>query len=419
MHKKANLQKQIDILQEQTPNKLTFLGIKIKNHPLFEQEVDFFVTNEQRVYQDNSNNQLANLYGSLWVNKMIALVGRNATGKTTILKTVIGALSLLLQDKSISQTRLKDILIGINPISLEIYFYGSDKTIFKDEIIFKRNMDSDWYIESEKIYSKYATKRFSKKKLFEFDKNKDLIYDRNTIGDVALNILAEDDSIFRIVRKKRKYLVQTIVDALIFTNDVNVPIYNNKDVPTEILEYLDPTIEYLKIDNKQIDSHKNQAFYRLKFKGTDNEITDTNFATIERYLSSGTAKGVTLYGNIIATLKNGGIIFIDELENHFNHTIVRTFIEYFSNKRINRHNSTLIFTTHYSELLDDFERGDEIYIAKRDEKIHLQRYSSTKVRTELNKAEVFDSDYLGGTVPEYNSYLKLRKATEKVVSDGG
>ncbi|MSE06788.1 AAA family ATPase, partial [Lactobacillus salivarius] len=93
---------------------------------------------------------------------------------------------------------------------------------------------------------------------------------------------------------------------------------------------------------------------------SNEEITDTNFATIENYLSSGTAKGVTLYGNILYALRTGGIIFIDELENHFNHAIVRTFIEYFVNNRINKNNATIIFSTHYSELLDDFERGDEI-----------------------------------------------------------
>ena len=117
------------------------------------------------------------------------------------------------------------------------------------------------------------------------------------------------------------------------------------------------------------------------------------------------------------TLKKGGMIYIDELVNHYNHTIVRTFIEYFANKKINKNHATLIFSTHYSEILEDFDRGDEIYIAKRDNKIHLQRYSSANVRNELNKADVFDSDYLGGTVPKYDSYMNLRKATEKVINN--
>lgn len=395
-------------------NRLTFLGITIKRHPLFDEKVDFFVTNEQRVYQDN-NKQLTNLLGTLWVNNLIALVGRNATGKTTILKMVIGALSLLLQDKSISQTRLNDVLVGKDPIEIITYFYGNDRKVFRDKITFIRGDEGEWKIDSERIYSKSISSRIARKDLLVFEDDS-LIYDRNEIGDVALNVLADDDSIFRIVRKSGGYQAQDIVDTLIFTN-MNALFYEGGDVPSEILEYLDPTIEYLKIENKRIDTHKFQAFYRLKFKGGSNEITDTNFATIEKYLSSGTAKGVTLYGNIVKTLKKGGIIFIDELENHFNHTIVRTFIEYFANKKINKNHATLIFSTHYSEILEDFDRGDEIYIAKHDNKIHLQRYSSANVRNELNKADVFDSDYLGGTVPKYDSYMNLRKATEKVINN--
>ena len=112
-------------------NKLTFLGMVIENHPLFDKKVEFFVTNDQRVYQDKSE-QLTNLSGSLWVNNLVALVGKNATGKTTILKMVIGTLSLLLQDKSISQTRLQDALLGKNEIKIIVYFYGSDQVVFKD-----------------------------------------------------------------------------------------------------------------------------------------------------------------------------------------------------------------------------------------------------------------------------------------------
>lgn len=116
-------------------------------------------------------------------------------------------------------------------------------------------------------------------------------------------------------------------------------------------------------------------------------------------------------------LKTGGIMFVDELENHFNHAIVRSFIEDFSDSKINTNRAMLIFSTHYSELLNDLDRGDEVYIAKRNDKIELQRYSAANVRSDLKKAEVFDSDYLGGTAPEYSAYLALKNVTKKVVQD--
>lgn len=115
-------------------------------------------------------------------------------------------------------------------------------------------------------------------------------------------------------------------------------------------------------------------------------------------------------------LESGGIIFIDEIEDHFNHTIVDVFIEYFTDKKINVNHAILVFSTHYSEILDQIDRTDEEYITRRDDKISLQRYSQTHVRSDLSKAEVFESDYLGGTAPEYDAYIALKKATKRWVA---
>jgi len=224
-------------------------------------------------------------------------------------------------------------------------------------------------------------------------------------------VLADDDSIFRMIIAKKNYQPQSIIDTLTFTN-VNILIYDKPIVPTEILEYLDPTIEYLKIDQTEAGD----AIYKLKFKGNDKEITDNNFATIEYYLSSGTAKGVTLYQYVLHALEKGGIIFVDELENHFNHAIVRTFIEYFTDPEINVNGATLVFSTHYSELLDDLERGDQIYVAIRQEKMTFTRFSDTDMREDINRTEVFDADNLKGTSPDYEAYMALRKATKRVIN---
>ncbi len=236
------------------------------------------------------------------------------------------------------------------------------------------------------------------------------------MSEEATSLLSPDDSIFRLVQAKKKYAVQSISGNLMLAN-VNALLYGDKDVPTEILNYLDPTIEYLKIEQDRDESGQLKILYRLKFKNREEEINATAFDVIEHYLSSGTAKGITLYGSVIAALQTGGIIFVDELENHFNHAIVRSFIEDFSDPKVNVNRAILIFSTHYSELLDDLERGDEVYIAKRDNQIQLQRYSSSNVRSDLNKSEVFESDYLGGTAPEYSAYMQLKKATKKAVDN--
>lgn len=394
--------------------KLLFLRLVIEGHPLFENKVEFSLINDSKVSKERAE-QLTNLFGSVWINNLITIIGKNATGKTTIMKTIIGTLTFLLYSKSIDQTKLNDVLIGTNPIKLTTYFFGTDMTVYKDQITLNLNMsDHNWHVSEEKIYEKSVTTRTPKKDLLDF-KNISPLLDRKNLDELTASVLASDDSIFRTILAKKHYSIQQIVDTLIFTN-VNALFYTTENVPGEILNFLDPTIEYLKIENKQVEDRK-QLFYRLKFKNRPEVFTETNFATIEQYLSSGTAKGVTLYGNVLMALKNGGIIFIDELENHFNHAIVRSFIEYFSNPKINKKRAILIFSTHYSELLDDLERGDEIYLTKRKDKIQLQRYSKTGVRKDLSKSDVFDSNYIEGTAPKYEAYIKLRNATEGAVND--
>lgn len=398
-------------------NKLYFLKMRIENHPLFADDLEFSLMSDARMLE-STKSQLTHLAGNLWLNNIITIVGKNATGKTTIMSTIIGMLKLLLYRMSIDQTSLQDIFIGSEPIKITTYFYGEDKTLYKDEITFNLDQDNPnkkWIIDNEIIYEKKFSSRSTKKNILNF-KNVKPLFDRNKLGDMATSILSPDDSIFRLVLAKKKYGIQSVSGNLMLAN-VNALFYGDKDVPNEILNYLDPTIEYLKIEQDRDESGQVKILYRLKFKNREEEINATAFDVIEHYLSSGTAKGITLYGNVIAALQTGGIIFVDELENHFNHAIVRSFIVDFSDPKVNINRAVLIFSTHYSELLDDLERGDEIYIAKRDGKIQLQRYSSSDVRSDLNKSDVFESDYLGGTAPEYSAYMRLKKATKKAVND--
>ncbi|WP_297816372.1 ATP/GTP-binding protein [uncultured Lactobacillus sp.] len=395
-------------------NKLYFLKTQIENHPRFEDGLEFSLMSDARI-TENTRDQLTNLSGNLWINNLITIVGKNATGKTTIMRTIIGILQLLLYRSSIDQTSLQDILIGDQPIKITTYFYGSDQVLYKDIVTFKQNTDKlnkKWIIDNELIYKKEFKNRFTKKEILKFGNIKPL-YERQNLDELASSILSPDDSIFRMVLAKEKYHPQPIIDNLMLAN-INALFYNDEKVPAAILNFLDPSIEYLNIESETDDANDiKKIIYHLKFKNSKEEITATGFDVIEHYLSSGTAKGITLYGRVMVALRTGGIMFVDELENHFNHAIVRSFIEDFADSKINVNRVVLIFSTHYSELLNDLERGDEIYVAKRNQKIELQRYSAANVRNELKKAEVFESDYLGGTAPEYSAYMALKQMMQK------
>lgn len=60
---------------------------------------------QQRVKQDD-NEELTPLYGRHWINNISTVVGKNATGKTTILKLLVGALMFFMENKSIDEKGL-------------------------------------------------------------------------------------------------------------------------------------------------------------------------------------------------------------------------------------------------------------------------------------------------------------------------
>lgn len=173
--------------------------------------------------------------------------------------------------------------------------------------------------------------------------------------------------------------------------------------PKEVLTFLDPSIEYLncKPEGKKVD-------IRLKFYGKD-EINLNNPLALNKYLSSGTIKGLSVFMGAVITFTEGGYLVVDELENHFNSEIVSTLVRFFMDKKINKKGATLVFSTHYSELLDKFERNDNIYIVKNIGGIIAENLSNVLKRNDIKKSEIYDSDFLHGTVPAYESYIALKK----------
>lgn len=95
-------------------------------------------------------------------------------------------------------------------------------------------------------------------------------------------------------------------------------------------------------------------------------------------------------------------------------------MEFFTNPKININRATLVFSTHYADLIDDLNRGDQIYVDRRtDGLISIDRYSDIADRQDINRAEVFMSDYLGGTAPDYETYLELKNKTIRSIREFG
>ena len=106
---------------------------------------------------------------------------------------------------------------------------------------------------------------------------------------------------------------------------------------------------------------------------------------------------------------------MDEIENHFNKEIVVTLMRFFMDKKLNKNGGILIFSTHYPELLDEFERNDGIFVTKNQNGIIAENLSKILKRNDIKKSDAYQSGFLEGTTPMYNAYMRLKKKITSVL----
>lgn len=131
---------------------------------------------------------------------------------------------------------------------------------------------------------------------------------------------------------------------------------------------------------------------------------------LEKYLSSGAIKGIITFSMVKEVLQSGGYLLVDEIENHFNKEIVTTLMRFFMDSRLNKNGGTLVFTTHYPELLDEYDRNDGIFIVRNRNGITVENLSYILKRNDIKKSDAYQSGFLQETTPAYVAYLGLKKS---------
>ena len=392
---------------------MRLLKIFIQDMPRFKGNIDIDFITKQRVAEDDQEklfNTFSNNYTSIYTNQAISFIGLNASGKTTILKAISFVINLL-NNEALNNIKSKEILNDLSDnekVKITSFFYN-DNSVYKLETHIEKRVnqvdnESKLIITEERLWEKDATKVKTKKSLFEFN-DSDIRIERNEKEQFLLN-----DVGVMIAINKEKQSNFPLRDMLMWTNHNMLNILGK--FPKELLTFLDPSIEYFKCDIR-----KKPADIRLKFYESE-EIILNNPSEIEKYLSSGTIKGINVFMNALLCFMEGGYLIVDELENHFNEEIVTTLVRFFMNPNVNRNGATLIYSTHYSELLDEYDRNDCIYIVRNRGGIYTENLSLILKRNDIKKSEAYESGYLEGTVPIYESYMALKKVLSSVRIEG-
>ena len=386
--------------------KIRAMGLPLFNKPV---EIDFFAN--KKVNKDKNEN-LDHLFSNVYTNNVMSTIGINASGKTTTLR-LISFVIQLLKNKPISSITCNEILRGIGlekEICIETFFYDKKEQIYKLETYISKvkssNKTENKYIITKEILSrKNISSIRTKKALFDFN-SKDVI---NTRNDKDIYLL-DDVSIIIKINKEKNFDIQ-MIDSIEWTDFNGLRILG--DFPLELVNFLDPSIEYLKC--KKIPE-KDDVELRLKFLNSD-EIYLNSPLELNKYLSSGTIKGINVFIAMMITFEKGGYLILDELENHFNIEIVSSFIRFFTDKSINKFGATLLFSTHYTELIDILERNDSIYVVRNINGIIVDRLSDILNRNDCKKSEWFQSGYLEYTTPSYKSYINFKRKLKQFVEE--
>lgn len=374
------------------------LRIQARGLPLLPHGMDVCLYGQQRV-NEKDKESLWDLTPNIFLNPATAFIGLNASGKTTIMNVVRLALGLL-QNESINHMSVKHILNGVDKAVLRIYFADNQKNVnCLETAIVEKRTESDnrfFVIAEEKLWTKPFSRVRTKKQLIDFEGIEPIV-ERTGTEEYLL-----DDVSLVIGRNKKNNDFLTVCSLLSYTNENVLPFTEN--ISMEIVKYLDPAVEKLCFEKVQ-----DKTIIRLKFAEKE-EIVLNNLKELGLYLSSGTIKGIITFSMAETVLRTGGCLLVDEIENHFNQEIVATMVRLFTDRRLNRKGGVILFTTHYPELLDMFERNDNIYIVRNKGGILTENLSDLLKRNDIKKSEVYRSDFLKGTAPSYSASMNLKKA---------
>lgn len=360
----------------------------------------------------------------IYAQNVLCLTGINASGKTTALNALALAVSVLSKDASPVLSSVRS-LSAFGP-SLQIYLiFESNQQFYllKSQLDAVRNdnadestdplADSTYKFSQEQLW-RYPSKPLPKSVLRStdaFQQRSKLIKVRRLaaqsprdattdayLTQEAFDYLSPHSSIvLPYIRTARPQVIAHIGPETYF------PIVPVGTIADPVLHVFDDSIDYFHVDQEH-HAH-------LRFAGTSQDVIMSNMDTAG-LLSLGTVRGSRIVKAAIRVLRTGGYLLIDEIENSINKELVRMIINLFMSATSNPYGATLVFTTHYAELLDLIQRKDNIYFLRRseDERKGIQaiNYSEAVKRGELKHSEVFLSNYIGGTAPKAAELKAMR-----------
>lgn len=388
--------------------KLRFDHVRMFEDGIF--ELDFYASDKV----PSSDESVLTLGKPVYSNCIVALAGINASGKTTALN-LIELACRVANGSPLGASGL--------PSSLSTIFDGDPSMralVWEEGRLFliesslavagtddgANNADSPIEFVDETI--SLVSRVSSKDALSSWDAlkaNSKVLYRRAEILESWIILASPDVSICGAVLAKtvgRRCRIQVL-------RDDEARIREGSENLDAVLRVFDPRIEHLEV------SDSGRAF-EISF--SDGKRLSLSEPGLREVLSSGTVRGLSLVQRAMNTLESGGLLLVDELENHLNRQLVNVVVDLFATRETNPQGAVLVFTTHYPQLLDHIHRKDDVYFLAHGEAglTRIVKYGDKVERIENKKSEVFASNYIKGTAPRYVDVRTLRHLVSESVA---
>lgn len=313
--------------------------------------------------------------------KVSAIYGANASGKTNVLQAFdYMKKRILVSDDSkknspIDEENIYSFMINNDPIALEVEILAKNNKIYKYGFeVLKDTIISEWLFE-KRVNKFYA--------IFERENN-NVSMKPNKISDLVnidertlfLNIYSKIDRNNEDFSNVYDWFVNSMYLDLgnpnferFINNRVSLKILSDENYKKELLKFIktfDSGIEGIKTIPDSLEAVKsNNGIIDIEVlhRGENGELKALPF-----YLeSNGTRKMFHLFDFFMDALKNGMVLFVDELDAKLHPLLTRYIINLFHNSQTNIGNGQLIYSTHDTVNLNkETFRRDEIWFAEKD-----------------------------------------------------
>ena len=389
--------------------KLRFDHVRMFEDGIF--ELDFYASDKV----PSSDESVLTLGKPVYSNCIVALAGINASGKTTALN-LIELACRVANGSPLGASGLPSSLSTIFDVdpSMRALVWEEGRLFLIESSLAVAGTDdgannADSPIEFVDETISLVSRVSSKDALSSWDAlkaNSKVLYRRAEILESWIILASPDVSICGAVLAKtvgRRCRIQVL-------RDDEARIREGSENLDAVLRVFDPRIEHLEV------SDSGRAF-EISF--SDGKRLSLSEPGLKEVLSSGTVRGLSLVQRATNTLESGGLLLVDELENHLNRQLVNVVVDLFATRETNPQGATLVFTTHYPQLLDHIHRKDDVYFLAHGEDglTKVVKYGDKVERIENKKSEVFASNYVKGTAPRYVDVRALRRLVSESVAD--